>query len=1000
MAERENIDITVRLRDELSRPARTADESVQSLRESTDDLSTSLRENDDAAEGAAGGLSDVSSAADDATDSVDRQTEATRRNTREQRQNLSATDRAAKGLTALASAVDGVGGGIRAAIGGRGGGLRGLRVAMIGLIVVGLVPFLYAAGGAIAALGAAAYAGVAALGPLVALLGALPALLAGVGQMFATVKMGFSGIGDAVKVLSDPNADPAKVAEALAALTPAGRDFANTLVELRTQTKEWGKSIQAAMLPGFTKLLKGLGPILPIVERGLVGTGRAVGDLAEQVGAFVGGMGADLTTIMDRNTRMVRGGFSPALLALLSILRDLMIVAGPVAERFTNWLGEASTRMAALVSHGRQSGALEAFFNRAGDRAAAFFGSLKDLSLALYNIGVESKVLGDAMGQGLGGAIADLRAWTESETGKQAIRGFFEDAIGPVMELGRMIVGLTKAWGGLVSSPTLEPLLKQIRTELGPALGDMMSNLNSGMGSAIIDIFTGLATAVAALPIQPLTTFVELLASMALGLGNLLAENPGLATFVATMLTFAVGGKVAAGGFSLLAGGFTKAAAGAKLLGKAYGLVKVGAGAALWAFKGMAGPLANLSKAQKVAAFTGRLLGLAFRFMLGPIGIALMVGAALVALFVLLYKKNDAFRAIVDRVAAAVVSFGKKAWEVLKQVGAAVWNVLVGAFKAVWPIVRTVFGLVWGYIKFVFTAWKTWFEIVIGVALLVFRGIWGAAKAVFAWLAPAFKAVAGVAVAVWNRIKLGGVLLWAVLRTGFAKVRDVVVPIWNRIRDGARSAFDGIMKVARPVLNRLQDAFRRVGDVVRGVWDGLKTGLSSAMDGIRGIVNGVIGGINKAIDGVNKVKVGDDIPRIPTLYTGGAVTAGTTAFVGELGPELFMPKGGGAARLIGAGGPELRTFAQPGYVVPNPTTSPDLTNPIPSWVQDRLGTSQTSAPVSSTPAGGGGGAGTMVDVPPITIQLLGDASGLTEKDIENAAMRAYRRFKKEQEERS
>lgn len=50
---------------------------------------------------------------------------------------------------------------------------------------------------------------------------------------------------------------------------------------------------------------------------------------------------------------------------------------------------------------------------------------------------------------------------------------------------------------------------------------------------------------------------------------------------------------------------------------------------------------------------------------------------------------------------------------------------------------------------------------------------------------------------------------------------------------------------------------------------------------------------------------------------GGPVAGGTTALVGELGPELFMPAGGGLGTILGEHGPEVRTFARGGYVIPH-----------------------------------------------------------------------------------
>lgn len=98
------------------------------------------------------------------------------------------------------------------------------------------------------------------------------------------------------------------------------------------------------------------------------------------------------------------------------------------------------------------------------------------------------------------------------------------------------------------------------------------------------------------------------------------------------------------------------------------------------------------------------------------------------------------------------------------------------------------------------------------------------------------------------------------------------------------------------------------------MWEGIKKIGSSVADFIgsifetkintvKGIINGVISLINGAIGAINKLKVdipdwvpkyggstfGVNIPKIPTLATGGVVDQPTLAMVGEAGKEVIMP---------------------------------------------------------------------------------------------------------------
>ena len=51
-------------------------------------------------------------------------------------------------------------------------------------------------------------------------------------------------------------------------------------------------------------------------------------------------------------------------------------------------------------------------------------------------------------------------------------------------------------------------------------------------------------------------------------------------------------------------------------------------------------------------------------------------------------------------------------------------------------------------------------------------------------------------------------------------------------------------------------------------------------------------------------------------FAGGPVAAGQTYLVGEIGPELFVPNGGGEPQMVGMGGMELRDFHASGTIIP------------------------------------------------------------------------------------
>lgn len=114
------------------------------------------------------------------------------------------------------------------------------------------------------------------------------------------------------------------------------------------------------------------------------------------------------------------------------------------------------------------------------------------------------------------------------------------------------------------------------------------------------------------------------------------------------------------------------------------------------------------------------------------------------------------------------------------------------------------------------------------------------------------------------------------------------VVLWNKC-EGFRNFFikmwDGIKKAGGAAVDWIRSAFE------------------STMNVVKGIINGIINLINGAIGAINKIKVdipdwvpkyggssfGLNIPKIPTLATGGVVDQPTLAMIGEAGKEAVMP---------------------------------------------------------------------------------------------------------------
>ncbi|MEU2143624.1 hypothetical protein ABZ741_04835 [Streptomyces globisporus] len=177
----------------------------------------------------------------------------------------------------------------------------------------------------------------AALGlSLLPALGAVVPMAAGAGLALGTLKLGFSGVGEAAALAGE---DKEEYAKALKKLSPEARTFTKELVKTKDQFGDFGKKIQAAMLPGFTKALKEAKPVVDIVGRGMTGLGKGFGDAAAGAGRLFksGGFQKDLKTNLDLGKSFV-GEMTGGLGALGRSFLEFGAKSGPTLRSFSTGL--------------------------------------------------------------------------------------------------------------------------------------------------------------------------------------------------------------------------------------------------------------------------------------------------------------------------------------------------------------------------------------------------------------------------------------------------------------------------------------------------------------------------------------------------------------------------------------------------------------------------------------------------------------------------------------
>lgn len=389
-----------------------------------------------------------------------------------------------------------------------------LRVFGAGLaaLVTSATPLSTILGGAAAAVVALTAAIVQATGASVALLGILGSL----GLVAGTLKVGFQGVGDAMKAqtkaleeLRTEGEVSAATQEKLdAALKNLAPSAAAVVVQLGAMQPAWEavrRVVQGNLFAGVSTALANLGNrFLPILSQQL-------GTAAQTINAVVLGLSRML------NTSSRAGQITSIFSGLNQILATLAPIITPLTGAFLN-IFEASLPFAQQLAStiASLSGSFSTFLNEAvaGGGFQAFmegaFVAASDLFRLLGNIG---RIIGTVFsaGQEAGGNLLDtlanltghLAQFLQSATGQSVLASFF----GLIAQAGQILVGVFQTLSPLLSgiSALFDALRPALQT-LGTALIPVVAQLATALGSALTQLAPLLAQLVVAL--TPLVTTI------------------------------------------------------------------------------------------------------------------------------------------------------------------------------------------------------------------------------------------------------------------------------------------------------------------------------------------------------------------------------------------------------------------------------------------------------------------------------------------------------------
>lgn len=364
------------------------------------------------------------------------------------------------------------------------GGTRG-RLALLGKVT------------AFAAIATGAAGAASAIGPVVTLVGSLvvaagglaavlpAALLAAVGAA-AALKIGLTGVGDAI----------AGDEEALERLPGPAREFVGVVRELKPAWDDLTKSVQSKLFEGVAKTFRETaGTILPRLKTGLGQVADGWNDVfraglkAATTPRFLAGLDAVLKRTGAGLTSFAKGldgwfrGIGVLLMATAPLLEDMGDYAGRLGDRFGAWMEQA-----------RASGALQSTLQTMLDTLRFLFGIVGNLG------SIFGSVFGAAAEQG-GGLLGilddltgDLAAFLKSAEGQDQLADFFAR----LRDVGDAVSPIILAIVGAVAS--LAPKIADIAEGLGPSLADLFERIGDAIGKidaeALADGFADVLDAV------------------------------------------------------------------------------------------------------------------------------------------------------------------------------------------------------------------------------------------------------------------------------------------------------------------------------------------------------------------------------------------------------------------------------------------------------------------------------------------------------------------------
>lgn len=299
----------------------------------------------------------------------------------------------------------------------------------------------------------------------------------------------------------------------------------------------------------------------------------------------------------------------------------------------------------------------------------------------------------------------------------------------------------------------------------------------------------------------------------------------------------------------------------------------------------------------------------------GPIGLVVAAIAAVVAIVVLLWNKNEGFRNFVLAAWAAIKNAAVVAWNAIKTAALAVFNALKTAAGAV----RTFIVAVWNRIK---SAATTVWNAIRSVVTRVFSGLKSAATAFGSAIKAVWNGIKAVASTVWGWIKRYVSLQIMGMKIIINGLKTAAVAVWNAIKGAAQRVWNSIKNVVTTAVGGIKRTFQTLKAAASVVWNAISNAAKGPLNAVKSIINGiksafdaVVGAVQNVVSWIGRIRfpeppawmksAGSAIGNLFRSGTsaGGAPEAPLSSLMStRAAAPTFSASGSGGRRAAGGGG--------------------------------------------------------------------------------------------------